>query len=216
MMEIKIILVMIFSYLLGSLPSAVIVSHLVKGVDIRELGDGNMGARNTFRNLGFLPGLVVGLADGSKGALSVLIARWLGLTPFWQASSGVFALTGHDYPIYVKFRGGQGLATIMGIFLALFPTQTALGLVVYGTIYLITRLSDLSAGIGCGLIFVMLVLQRNWTFAVFVALVFITIPIRKVILDHQQKARVYAEEKLEDQKRAAPYVVHPDSWTKLR
>lgn len=190
----KTLLVMIFSYLLGSIPSAVIVSRLARGVDIRELGDGNMGARNTFRNLGFWPGLAVALADGSKGALSVLIARWLGFTPFWQASAGVMALLGHDYPVFARFRGGQGLATIMGIFLALFPSQTALGLVVYGTIYLITRLSDLSAGIGCGLIFVMLVLQRNWTFAIFVALVFITIPIRKVILDHQQKARSCAGE----------------------
>jgi glycerol-3-phosphate acyltransferase PlsY len=203
-MEIKILLTLIFSYLLGSLPSAVIVSRLVKGVDIRELGDGNMGARNTFRNLGFWPGLAVALADGSKGALSVLIARWLGFNLFWQASAGVMALIGHDYPIYVKFRGGQGLATIMGIFLALFPNQTALGLVVYGTIYMITRLSDLSAGIGCGLIFVMLVLQRNWTFAIFVALVFITIPIRKIILDHQQAARKCAEEELENTKRATP------------
>jgi glycerol-3-phosphate acyltransferase PlsY len=203
-MEIKILLTLIFSYLLGSLPSAVIVSRLARGVDIRELGDGNMGARNTFRNLGFWPGLAVGLADGSKGALSVLVARWLGFNPFWQASAGVMALLGHDYPIYVKFRGGQGLATIMGIFLALFPNQTALGLVVYGTIYMITRLSDLSAGIGCGLIFVMLVLQRNWTFAIFVALVFITIPIRKIILDHQQAARKCAEEELENTKRATP------------
>jgi glycerol-3-phosphate acyltransferase PlsY len=203
-MEIKILLTLIFSYLLGSLPSAVIVSRLVKGVDIRELGDGNMGARNTFRNLGFWPGLAGALADGSKGALSVLIARWLGFNLFWQASAGVMALIGHDYPIYVKFRGGQGLATIMGIFLALFPNQTALGLVVYGTIYMITRLSDLSAGIGCGLIFVMLVLQRNWTFAIFVALVFITIPIRKIILDHQQAARKCAEEELENTKRATP------------
>lgn len=190
----KTLLVMVLSYLLGSIPSAVIVSRLARGVDIRELGDGNMGARNTFRNLGFWPGLAVALADGSKGALSVLIARWLGFTPFWQASAGVMALLGHDYPVFARFRGGQGLATIMGIFLALFPSQTALGLVVYGTIYLITRLSDLSAGIGCGLIFVMLVLQRNWTFAVFVALVFITIPIRKVILDHQQKNRECAGE----------------------
>jgi glycerol-3-phosphate acyltransferase PlsY len=148
--------------------------------------------------------LAVALADGSKGALSVLIARWLGFNLFWQASAGVMALIGHDYPIYVKFRGGQGLATIMGIFLALFPNQTALGLVVYGTIYMITRLSDLSAGIGCGLIFVMLVLQRNWTFAIFVALVFITIPIRKIILDHQQAARKCAEEELENTKRATP------------
>ena len=202
-MTIKIILTMIFSYLLGSLPSAVIVSRMVKGVDIRELGDGNMGARNTFRNLGFWPGLAVALADGSKGALCVLGARWLWLTPFWQASAGVMALLGHYYPIYVGFHGGQGLATIMGIFLALFPSQTALGLIVYGTVYLITRLSDLSAGIGCGLIFIMLLVQRNWTFAIFVALVFLTIPIRKIILDHQQKMRNCPEE-TQAHKKATP------------
>ena len=203
-MEIKILLTLIFAYLLGSFPTAVVVSRLTKGVDIRDLGDGNMGARNTYRFLGHGAGLAVALADGCKGALSVLAARWLGLPPFWQASAGVMALIGHDYPVYVKFRGGQGLATIMGIFLALFPTQTALGLVVYGTIYLITRLSDLSAGIGCGLIFIMLVAQHNWTSAAFVGLMFVTIPIRKIILDHQQAARKCAEEELVSKKRAAP------------
>jgi glycerol-3-phosphate acyltransferase PlsY len=202
-MDIKILLSLLFSYMLGSLPSAVIVSRLAKGVDIRELGDGNMGARNTYRTLGLGAGIAVALADGCKGALSVLIARWLGLTPFWQAGAGVTAVLGHDFPIYVKFRGGQGLATVLGTFLALFPNQTALGMIVYGVLYLITRLSDLSAGIGCGLIFVLHILKRNWTFAAFVALMFLTIPLKKALMDHQ-RAEQKSREDVPQEKKATP------------
>lgn len=203
-MEIKIILTLIFSYLLGSFPTAVVVSRLTRGVDIRDLGDGNMGARNMYRTLGHGAGVAVALADACKGAISVLVARWLGLTPFWQAGAGVMSVLGHDFPVYVKFRGGQGLATILGTFLALFPSQTALGLVVYGVLYLITHLSDLSAGIGCGLIFILLIMQRNWTYAAFVALMFITIPIRKALLDHQHALRKTVEEAEVHNKRATP------------
>ena len=120
------ILVVIFSYLLGSIPSAVIVSRLTRGVDIRTLGDGNMGARNTYRTFGLAAGLAVALADGCKGALAVLVARWLGLPAAWQTVAAVAAVVGHDFPVFARFRGGQGLATILGAFLALFPNRRSL------------------------------------------------------------------------------------------
>jgi hypothetical protein len=107
------ILVIIFSYLLGSIPSAVIVSRLTRGVDIRTLGDGNMGARNTYRTFGLAAGLAVALADGCKGALSVLLARWLGLPAAWQTAAAVAAVLGHDFPVFAHFRGGQGLAQLV-------------------------------------------------------------------------------------------------------
>jgi glycerol-3-phosphate acyltransferase PlsY len=149
-------LAMLVSYILGSIPSAVIVSRRVAGVDIRTLGDGNMGARNVKRMIGWRPAIVVAVMDFSKGAVAVLLAQALGLSIGWQVASGAAALAGHGFPIFAGFRGGQGLATTLGALQALSPAATAVGLGVYAILYLITRQSDLSAGIGVGLLFLLL------------------------------------------------------------
>jgi glycerol-3-phosphate acyltransferase PlsY len=149
-------LALLVSYLLGSIPSAVIVSHRVAGVDIRTLGDGNMGARNVKRSIGWRPAIVVAVMDFAKGAVAVLLAQALGLSISWQVASGVAALAGHGFPLFAGFRGGQGLATTLGVLLALSPVAAATGLCVYGILFLLTRHSDLSAGVGVGLMFLLL------------------------------------------------------------
>lgn len=198
------VLIVVGAYLLGSIPTAVIVSRLRGGVDIRSLGDGNMGARNTYRTLGLAAGLSVALADGCKGALAVLAARWLGLTPGWQMVAGVAAVVGHDFPIFARFRGGQGLATILGAFLALFPSQAMLGLIVYGLLYLITRMSDLSAGIGCGLIFALHLFQQHWGWAALTGLLFLTIPLMKWRVSWLQARDRSCNDESNGQQKAAP------------
>ena len=110
-----IVLAMVIGYLLGSIPFAYIVARLVKGVDIRKVGGGNMGTVNTMREIGTLPGLGVFFADMAKGALAVLIAQWLGLHLYWVFAVGLAAVAGHNWPVWLKFRGGQGLATTMGV-----------------------------------------------------------------------------------------------------
>ena len=149
-------LALLVSYLLGSIPSAVIVSRRVAGVDIRTLGDGNMGARNVMRSIGWRPAIAVAVMDFSKGAAAVLLAQALGLSTGWQVASGAAALAGHGFPLFAGFRGGQGLATTLGTLLALSTTATVAGLGVYAILFLITRHSDLSAGIGVGLLFLLL------------------------------------------------------------
>src|SRR3989304_2457868 len=94
------------SYLLGSIPSAYIAGRLVKHVDIRDVGDGNMGAANTFREVGFIPGLMVALVDVGKGISAVLLTKGLGLPDILVYIAGVAAVLGHDYPIFLQFRGG--------------------------------------------------------------------------------------------------------------
>ena len=93
--------VVLLAYLLGSIPSAYIVGRLARGIDIREVGDGNMGAANVFREIGARAGMVVGLADTSKGIVAVLMAREAGsgLTPL---VAGAAAVVGHAWPIIAQ------------------------------------------------------------------------------------------------------------------
>jgi glycerol-3-phosphate acyltransferase PlsY len=148
-------LVTLGGYLLGSIPTAVLVSRRVAGVDIRRIGDGNMGARNVQRTLGWGPGILVAVADFGKGSAAVLLARGLVGHPPWQMIAGVAAVLGHDFPVWVGFRGGQGMATSLGALTVLMPLQTAVGLSAFGASYLMVRNFDLSAGIGLGLIVVL-------------------------------------------------------------
>ncbi len=138
------------SYLVGSVPTALLVSRAVAGVDIREIGDGNMGARNVTRTLGWGPGITVAVVDFCKGSLGVLLAQSLGLTLNWQLASGVSAVIGHDFPIFAGFRGGQGMASTLGTLAVFLPLQTAIGLMTFGIAYYILRNFDLSAALGLG------------------------------------------------------------------
>jgi acyl phosphate:glycerol-3-phosphate acyltransferase len=148
----KMILVILCAYLLGSFPTALLYSRLAHGKDIRDLGDGNMGARNSKRNFGWVGGVLVALADIIKGALAVLMARWFGLAIEGQMACGAAAIIGHDFPVFARFKGGQGFAATTGVFLGLFPLITLVGAMVYFLLFFMTRNSDLAAGVGMGLI----------------------------------------------------------------
>ena len=110
-------LIVILGYLLGSIPTAYIIGRALKGVDIRQIGDGNMGAANTFRQLGPKAGVTVGLIDAGKGAAAVLIAQATGLSLFAVLLTGVAAVIGHNWPAFLGFRGGRGEATTIGVLL---------------------------------------------------------------------------------------------------
>lgn len=122
----KIVLAMVIGYLLGSIPSAYLMARLVKRVDIRKVGGGNVGALNTIREIGHLAGFSVLFADMAKGALAVLIAQWLGLHLYWVFAAGFLAVVGHNWPVWLKFRGGQGLATTMGVLAVFSPIPFAI------------------------------------------------------------------------------------------
>ncbi|OGO30043.1 MAG: hypothetical protein A2Z29_06395 [Chloroflexi bacterium RBG_16_56_11] len=119
----EIIVAIVVGYSLGSVPFAYIVGRLKKGVDIRQVGGGNVGALNTYREIGPVYGIGVLAADIAKGAVAVLIARWLGLAVAWVCVAGFAAVIGHNWPIFLKFRGGKGAATVIGVLLALLPVE---------------------------------------------------------------------------------------------
>jgi glycerol-3-phosphate acyltransferase PlsY len=129
----------ITGYLLGSIPFAYIVARLRKGVDIRDVGGGNVGALNTWRQIGPVFGLSVLALDIIKGVLAVFIARWLGLTVAWVCAAGFAAVVGHNWPVFIKFRGGKGAATVLGVLVALTPVELLIGAAIVIALIGVTR-----------------------------------------------------------------------------
>lgn len=112
----------IIAYLLGSIPFGLIVGKIGYGIDIREHGSGNLGGTNTFRTLGVKAGLIVTIADILKGTLAASLPLWFGsdsdLHPLFV---GMFAVIGHVYPLFAKFKGGKAVATSGGVLLFYSP-----------------------------------------------------------------------------------------------
>lgn len=176
------------AYLLGSIPSALIISRWRRGIDVRTVGNGNMGAHNTARMIGFKAGLIVALADLLKGSLAVLLARALGLAIGWQMAVGIFAIAGHDFPIFARFKGGQGTATTLGVFLVLFPIPSLLAMFVMLFLYLITRKYNLAAPVAGGLLLMAAwQLHQPWYTLVYMLILYLCIPFKKWIDSHRVK-----------------------------
>lgn len=136
------------AYLLGSFPSAYLITRFVAGVDIRQLGDGNVGAKNTWLSVGRLPGLVVGITDAAKGALAVVMARQFHMSGNVVLLTGVCVVLGHDFPLFLRFKGGQGMAAMVGVFFTLFPRESGLAFLAWFATLVLTRKWDLSCLVG--------------------------------------------------------------------
>ena len=132
------------AYLLGSIPSAYIAGRLRKGIDIREVGSRNMGAMNVFYKVGIVPGLLVLAVDIGKGAAAVALARWLGVPPVVELIAGATAVLGHGFPVWLKFRGGRGGATLIGVLIFLMPWGLPIGLGIFSVLLVLTRFLTLS------------------------------------------------------------------------
>ena len=150
------LLVLLCAYLLGSIPSAYIVAYLITGEDIRNLGNGNAGAKNTFESVGKLAGFAVFLLDIAKGAVAITLARSFTDMEDVILIAGACAVLGHDFPVLLRFKGGQGMATTVGVFSALFPLETALGFVIFVLLLAITRHWDYSCLVGFVLLIAMM------------------------------------------------------------
>lgn len=139
------------SYLLGSFPSAYLLARIFKGVDIRRTGSGNVGGMNTLRNVGLLPGILTGLLDVGKGSLAVYLARhWSGDTGdvSWVLLAFIAVVLGHNYMIWLGFRGGKGLGATAGALLFLSPVTILYALLLIGLLALLLRDTNLGSGTG--------------------------------------------------------------------
>jgi glycerol-3-phosphate acyltransferase PlsY len=138
------VLSVLLAYLLGSIPFAYLVS-LRRGVDIRRVGDGNVGAFNVFRHAGLEAGLATLVLDIGKGAVAVLVARVLHVNDVVVYLAGIAAVVGHNWPVFLGFRGGRGEAAVVGVFLALVPWAMLCTLVL-GVIVLFTTKNSIRVG----------------------------------------------------------------------
>lgn len=125
-MIVESVVAVIAAYLLGSIPFAYIAGRLLKKIDIRRVGGGNVGATNVMREVGTAAGLAVFAADVGKGTLAVLVAQWLGVSQIMVFVAGLVAVAGHNWPVFLSFEGGKGGATTIGVFLALAPVPAAI------------------------------------------------------------------------------------------
>ena len=147
-----IILCIVAGYLLGSIPSAVWIGTKFFGKDVRQFGSGNAGATNTFRVLGKVAGTIVLLADISKGFLAVMIPIWAGIgfahkggVEDLAMTCGMAAVIGHLYPIFAKFKGGKGVATALGIMLAVSPWASLAAVGVFLMVWLASSYVSLAS-----------------------------------------------------------------------
>ncbi|MDP3879239.1 MAG: glycerol-3-phosphate acyltransferase [Dehalococcoidales bacterium] len=136
------------AYLLGSIPFAYIVTRLLEGADIRQLGDGNPGTANVMREVGIIPDLAVLLLDLGKGLLAVLVARWLGTDQIIVLICGIAAVAGHMWSLFLGLRGGGGAATTLGVFFALVPVEFSISFFIMAVTALLTRNFGFSVGVG--------------------------------------------------------------------
>ncbi len=149
-------LAIIIGYLLGSIPSAFIITRLIKGRDIRRIGGGNVGGLNVFREVGPWPAIAVGVVDLGKGAAAVAIAKWgLNVPEAYVLLAGLASVIGHNWMVWLKFSGGKGMGAAMGALLILLP--------LYGL--------SLQLGIFFAIIIVPMILTRNVALSMFLGLI---------------------------------------------
>jgi glycerol-3-phosphate acyltransferase PlsY len=119
------------AYLIGSIPFALILTRRLSGLDLRRIGSGNVGAANVVRASGVTAGVAVALLDMAKGAAGVLLAAAVTTDPAAPAAAGLAAIVGHIYPIWLRFRGGKGVATACGVFSLLTPVAVPPALLIF-------------------------------------------------------------------------------------
>jgi glycerol-3-phosphate acyltransferase PlsY len=123
--------VVVAAYLIGSVPFALLMARRWGASDLRRIGSGNLGAANVLRASGVKAGLLVAILDMSKGAMSVALAGWVAGGVAAPAAAGLAAIVGHIYPIWLRFRGGKGVATACGVFSLLAPAAVPPALAIF-------------------------------------------------------------------------------------
>jgi len=139
------IIAILLSYLLGAVPFGLFFSKLFSDVDVRTIGSGNIGATNVLRAAGKKAAVLTLLMDTMKGLVPVLIVKFLFQDDAITVLSGAAAILGHNFPVYLKFRGGKGVATSYGVVVAVAPWTGLLCLIIWALVAYIWRFSSLSA-----------------------------------------------------------------------
>src|SRR3990172_8044760 len=139
------LLAAVAGYLIGSLPTGLLIIRALRGVDIRTLGSGNVGATNVYRVAGLPIALLVLVIDALKGATPVLLARAWGQPPWVEVLAGLAAIIGHNWSIFMRFAGGKGIAASFGVLTALSPVAAGAALGVWLAVAAVTRYAPLAS-----------------------------------------------------------------------
>jgi glycerol-3-phosphate acyltransferase PlsY len=148
------------AYVAGSIPFGVLLAR-AKGIDLRQVGSGNIGATNVARALGKGWAVAVLAADAGKGFVPVWLGRRFGLSPTVIALAGAAAIVGHMFTLFLRGRGGKGVATSLGVALALSPLAALLGFAAYVVLFAVTRLSSLGSLLGVWTFSLLFVLRET-------------------------------------------------------
>jgi glycerol-3-phosphate acyltransferase PlsY len=147
----KDILIFLLAFLIGSIPFGIIIAK-AKGVDLKKVGSGNIGATNVLRSIGKYPALLTLLGDVLKGTAAVALGRYFGSGPVFEGLVGFCAILGHNFSLFLGFRGGKGVATSFGV-LSFYSPQTALfTFIIWLIVIMTTKYSSLGALISFGLL----------------------------------------------------------------
>jgi acyl phosphate:glycerol-3-phosphate acyltransferase len=150
------------AYLLGSTPTSYLVGRLSRGIDLRQFGSGNLGATNAYRVLGWKAAVPIFMVDIAKGWLpTYFFPMWDDRPAMWALAYGAAAIIGHVFSIFVAFRGGKGVATGAGVFLALAPAAVLIGLGAWLTLVLATGYVSLASITAAALLPILVLLFRG-------------------------------------------------------
>ncbi len=138
-------LLIIIAYLVGSIPTGLLLSRAAGGVDIRTKGSGNIGATNVYRTMGRTVGILTLIGDCLKGVLPVVAARAMGCPDQVIALTGLAAFLGHIFPLFLKFKGGKGVATALGVFLSVSPLAVLCSLGIFIAVLIPWRFVSLAS-----------------------------------------------------------------------
>jgi acyl phosphate:glycerol-3-phosphate acyltransferase len=132
------------SFILGSIPFGIIMGK-VKGVDLKRVGSGNIGATNVLRSIGALPAVLTLLGDILKGTLAVSTGRYFGVGTLYEGLIGVSAILGHNFSLFLGFRGGKGVATSLGVLVLYTPKVAFITLIIWLVTVFFTKYSSMGA-----------------------------------------------------------------------
>ena len=168
----------IAAYLLGSIPTGLLLGRAL-GVDIRAAGSGNIGATNVYRTMGRKLGIITLLCDCLKGLIPVLAAKYLGFPLPWVAAVGLAAFLGHVYTIFLRFKGGKGVATALGVFIGVSPVSVLAALAIFSFVLWQWRYVSLASIAAAVAIPVVVALVEQKAYFTYMAVVIATIVIHK-------------------------------------
>lgn len=148
----KILFVLAIGYILGAIPFGYIVVRLIAGTDVRQAGSGSTGATNVVRNAGLKAGAITYLLDVAKGVAAVLLMPAVTPDPAWWCAAAVAAVVGHMFPVFLKFRGGKGVATGVGAFVVVVPLAVLTTLLVWIALFWKSRIVSLASIVATALV----------------------------------------------------------------